>query len=97
MAMAKENVSRPQPRSNDIGVRNCPIAERGPKAISAMAQPTAISTIGVRQEASFTGAGAVVVDMKFSGRSAPDGALGRARYLVARCRRPKRNLVMVWI
>ena len=49
MAIANENASRPQPRSNDIGDRNWPSAERGPKAINAIAQPTAISTIGVRQ------------------------------------------------
>jgi len=50
MAMANEKVSRPQPRPNDIGVRNWPSAERGPKAMSAMAQPTAISTTGVRHD-----------------------------------------------
>src|SRR6188768_791417 len=62
-AIANENASRPQPRSNDIGDRNWPSAERGPKAINAIAQPTAISTIGVRQGASFNGAGAIVDDM----------------------------------
>jgi hypothetical protein len=53
-----------------MGVRNWPSDERGPKAISAMAQPTAMSTTGVRQET--RGAGAVAVDMKFSGVSAPN-------------------------
>ncbi len=61
--MAKENVSRPQPWPNDIGLRNWPIAERGPKAISAMAQPTAINTAGVRQDWSFGGAETVAVDI----------------------------------
>ena len=62
-AIANENASRPQPRSNDIGDRNWPSAERGPKAINAIAQPTAISTIGVRQETGFSGAGAIVDDI----------------------------------
>src|SRR5581483_8680447 len=61
--MAKENASRPQPRSNDSGVRNWPSAERGPKAISAIAQPMPISTTGVRHGASLAEAGAVTVDM----------------------------------
>ena len=77
MAIANEKVSRPQPWSNDIGVRNWPSAERGPKAISAMAQPTAISTTGVRHDASFNGAGAVVDDMGSPGIPAPDSARGR--------------------
>ena len=72
MAMANEKVSRPQPWPNDIGVRNWPSAERGPNAIIAMAQPTAISTTGVRQGASFSGADAVAVDMGLSGMSAPN-------------------------
>src|ERR1043165_6563423 len=94
MAMANEKVSRPQPWPNDIGVRNWPSAERGPKAINAMAQPTAISTIGVRQDASFRGAGAVVDDMGSPGDSAPDSARGCAAYLDIRSRRPKRKFVM---
>src|SRR3954465_4730340 len=63
MAIANEKVSRPQPWPNDIGVRNWPSAERGPKAINARAQPTEINTAGVRQDASFNGAGAGVDDM----------------------------------
>ena len=93
MAMAKEKVSRPQPRSNDIGVRNWPIAERGPKAMSAMAQPTAIRTIGVRHDAAFNGVGAAAVDMRLSGRIRAE-LRGRKRYLVARPPPPKRNFVM---
>ncbi len=62
-AIANENASRPQPCSNDIGDRNWPSAERGRKAINAIAQPTAISTTGVRQETSCDGAGAVVDDI----------------------------------
>src|ERR1044071_6284444 len=65
-AIASENASRPQPRSNDSGDRNWPSAERGPNAISAIAQPTATSTAGVRQDGSFTGA--AVIDMKGSGK-----------------------------
>ena len=84
MAMANENASRPQPRSNDIGVRNWPSAERGPKAISAIAQPTAISTTGVRQETGFGGAGAIVDDIASPGIPAPRfGASVEAVYLVA--------------
>src|SRR6188474_313368 len=75
MAIANENASRPQPCSNDSGVRNWPSAERGPNAMSEIAQPTAISTAGVRQEASFSGA--VAVDMATPGSRA-DTALGRA-------------------
>src|ERR1700710_1908017 len=72
IAMANEKVSRPQPWPNDIGVRNWPSAERGPNAISAMAQPTAISTAGVRQGASFSGADAGAGDKQRSGISAPN-------------------------
>ena len=60
-AIANENASRPQPRSSESGVRNCPRADRGPKAISAIAHPTAIRTIGRRQKAGLAGAVAVVV------------------------------------
>ena len=82
-AIANENVSRPQPRSNDIGERNWPSAERGPKAINAMAQPTAISTIGVRQETSFTGAGAIVDDMA-KPRHSGAGFGARSRTILSR-------------
>src|SRR3954471_21079579 len=63
-AIANEKVSRPQPRSNDMGDRNWPSAERGPNASSAIAQPHAIKTIGVRHGASFNGADASIDDMR---------------------------------
>ena len=70
MAIARENASRPQPRSNDSGERNWPSVERGPNAINAMTQPMVISTTGVRHRASFNGAGAATVDMAASGELA---------------------------
>ena len=66
IASASEKASRPQPRSNDSGDRNWPSDERGPKESNAIAQPTAISTAGVRQEASFNDAGAT--DISTSGQ-----------------------------
>ena len=59
-----------------------------------MAQPTVISTAGVRHDASFNGAGAVVDDMESPGDSrAGFGARSKA-YLVAWPDRPKRKFVM---
>jgi hypothetical protein len=79
--MANEKVSRPQPRSNDIGVRNWPSADRGPNASNAITQPTAISTKGVRHAIGLIGADAVAVDMRLSGlialRRATRGAILR--------------------
>src|SRR5581483_3347638 len=57
--MANEKTSRPQPRSNDSGVRNWPSAERGPNAISAIAHPIAIRIAGVRQDSALLGATAI--------------------------------------
>src|SRR4051812_4336661 len=79
-AIANENASRPQPRSNDSGVRNWPSAERGPNASNAMTQPTPINSRGLRQEASFEGADAAAIVMKRPGTPAPDSAR-RTAYL----------------
>src|SRR5262245_41746614 len=49
MAMASENTSRPQPPDSDRGVRNWPMAERGPKLNNAIRQPHPTTTTGVRQ------------------------------------------------
>src|SRR4051812_7742283 len=59
-----------------------------------MTQPNTISTTGVRQDASFTGAGAVVADIRCPGIPAPDSARGRGGYLVACAQAPKRKFVM---
>ena len=83
----------PSPARTTSACRNWPIAERGPKAISAIAQPTAIRTTGVRQS-SFNGAGAAAVDMRLSGMIRAGSARQEAAYLVARPRRPKRKFVM---
>src|SRR5262249_3273203 len=50
IARAQPNTSRPQWYSSDIGLRNWPTAERGPKLSIAMAQPQAMTKTGVRQE-----------------------------------------------
>ena len=97
MAMANEKVSRPQPCSYDSGVRNWPIAERGPKAMSEIAQPTAISTIGVRHDWSFAGVDAVAVDMSGPGDAAAGIGTVADRYLVIRRSPPKRKFVMTSI
>ena len=97
MAIANENASRPQPRSNDSGARNWPSAERGPNAISAMTQPTAISTIGVRHDASFNGAGAATVDMGASRENRRGTCRAGCDHLGTGSRGPKRNFVMVSI
>src|SRR3974390_3115317 len=49
IASATEKMSRPQWGPSDIGVRKNPSDERGPKLISAIAQPHATMTAGVRQ------------------------------------------------
>jgi hypothetical protein len=64
MAIAREKVSRPQPRSNDSGVRNCPSAERGPNEISAITHPATITMIGVRHDAVRSSSGAVADDIE---------------------------------
>jgi hypothetical protein len=61
-----------------------------------MTQPAAISTIGVRHGASFDGAGAAAVDMKFPGQlreriGAPKTAR-RSRSFSHRCLKPKAKL-----
>ena len=49
MATESANTSRPQPFAADMGVRNKPSVERGPKLIIAIAQPQTTITAGVRQ------------------------------------------------
>ena len=61
MASARPNTSRPQPLALDSGVRKKPSDERGPKLMTAITQPQAIRTAGVRQPTSL--AGAVAVDI----------------------------------
>ena len=48
MAMAMAKSSRLQPLSVSIGIWKKPIAERGPKVRSAIRQPAAIASHGVR-------------------------------------------------
>ncbi len=52
MAKADENTSRPQPLANEIGVRNWPAAERGPKVSRPIKQPQSTISAGVRQASS---------------------------------------------
>src|SRR5215475_397981 len=49
MASARAKTSRPHPCADDIGVRNRPSAERGPKPNVLIRQPHTKMTIGVRQ------------------------------------------------
>src|SRR5262245_8719155 len=63
MATASENTSRPQFPDTDSGVRNCPMAERGPKLSKAMRQPQPITKAGVRQ---LLRAACKVMDIKVS-------------------------------
>src|SRR5215470_8225359 len=51
IASASANTSRPQPCALDIGVRKNPNPERAPKPMSAIRQPQARMTAGVRQDA----------------------------------------------
>src|SRR2546426_7646940 len=52
-AIAKEKVSRPQPRSSDIGRRNKPKLCRVPRASARMMPPQTSTTVGVRQPERF--------------------------------------------
>src|SRR5262245_59286615 len=49
MASARAKTSRPHPCADDIGVRNRPSAERGPKPSVLIRQPHTRITAGVRQ------------------------------------------------
>src|SRR5215510_8159691 len=49
MASARAKTSRPHPCADDIGVRNRPSAERGPKPNVLIRQPHTRITAGVRQ------------------------------------------------
>src|SRR5262245_10603683 len=48
-ALPSEDTSRPPLPATDSGVRNWPIAERGPKLSKAMRQPQPTTKAGVRQ------------------------------------------------
>ena len=64
IAKASAKTSRPQPFCDDIGLRNSPNDERGPKPSSAIRHPQRRMTIGVRQPSR-----AAVADIEVIARS----------------------------
>jgi hypothetical protein len=68
IAMARPKISRPQPYSCVIGIWNSPAVARGPKVISAMAQPAKTMNSGEKRREAGTDMGAL-----------PTGARGRGR------------------
>src|SRR5947207_8919414 len=69
-AIAKENVSRPQPRSSDIGTRKRPKLCRVPIASRRIRPPQTSTTVGVRHAEPFS-------------ESSPDAVAGLVLVMVA--------------
>src|ERR1700674_185258 len=78
-AKARANTSRPQLFAADMGVRNRPKVERGPKVSMAHMQPQTTMTSGVRQDVRGAARGTVVMVGRFQ-----FGAL-LAHLIAARC------------
>src|ERR1700694_6035969 len=73
-AKASANTSRPQLFAADMGVRNRPKVERGPKVSMAHRQPQTTMTSGVRQDVRGAVRGTVVMARAFPGIGALFGA-----------------------
>src|SRR5215472_4054256 len=97
MARANEKMSRPQPFSTDIGVRNWPTAERGPKLSNAIKHPHKTTTAGVRHTAGRIDISLVVIACRSHlARCTRAGyrMLFPTHVLSSRVNRPKRLLVI---
>src|SRR6185295_10183593 len=82
IATESAKISRPQPYSCEIGVRNRPLPERTPNAMKLKRQPQAIMSAGVRQPGTPTAVVAVAVTgaalMRPPRRGAGQGPRGSA-------------------